>query len=205
MTATKSSSGRQVSVLFVCLGNICRSPMAEGVFRNMAASHPLVSEIDSAGTGAYHTMEPPDSRTMSTLRKHGITNYNHAARKVTKDDFLTFDYLLAMDKYNLRDLLDVRESVIASMNKPGASRGAKATRAGTAASLAAAGEAGAKVAEVRLFGDFGTGGALHERVGGGEVVQDPYYGGVNGFEEVYQQVVRFSRGFLDYIEKEGSD
>ncbi|GMF72127.1 unnamed protein product [Aspergillus oryzae] len=166
-----------------------RSPMAEGVFRNMAASHPLINEIDSAGTGAYHTHEPPDSRTMSTLRQHGIKNYNHAARKVTKEDFLTFDYLMAMDKYNLRDLLDVRESVIASLSKS-----KKGTRA-------ASGEAGAKVAEVRLFGDFGAGGKLHERVGGGEVVQDPYYGGVNGFEEVYQQVVRFSKGFLDYLEK----
>ncbi|KAE8152236.1 phosphotyrosine protein phosphatase I superfamily [Aspergillus avenaceus] len=203
MTGTKAtSSGRQVNVLFVCLGNICRSPMAEGVFRNMAASHPLIDEIDSAGTGAYHTHEPPDSRTMSTLRQHGIKNYNHAARKVTKEDFLTFDYLMAMDKYNLRDLLDVRESVLASMKKTGgASRGSKGTRAATAASLAASGEAGAKVAEVRLFGDFGAGGVLHERVGGGEVVQDPYYGGVNGFEEVYQQVVRFSKGFLDYLEK----
>ncbi|KAF7588371.1 hypothetical protein BBP40_005764 [Aspergillus hancockii] len=181
--------------------------MAEGVFRNAAASHPLIGKIDSAGTGAYHTGEPPDSRTMSTLRKHGITNYKHAARKVTKDDFLTFDYLMAMDKHNLRDLLDVRESVVASMNRKGgaASRGTKGTRAATEASLAASGEAGAKVAEVRLFGDFGAGGVLHERVGGGEVVQDPYYGGVNGFEEVYQQVVRFSQGFLDHLEKNQVD
>jgi low molecular weight phosphotyrosine protein phosphatase len=54
---------------------------------------------------------------------------------------------------------------------------------------------------VRLFGDFGAEGKLHARVGGGEVVQDPYYGGANGFEEVYQQVERFSQGFLDYLEK----
>jgi low molecular weight phosphotyrosine protein phosphatase len=52
-----------------------------------------------------------------------------------------------------------------------------------------------------LFGDFGPGGVLHGRVGGGEVVQDPYYGGVNGFEEVYQQVVRFSKSFVEYLEK----
>ncbi|EAW11600.1 tyrosine protein phosphatase LTP1 [Aspergillus clavatus NRRL 1] len=204
MTNPKSSAaGRKVNVLFVCLGNICRSTMAEGVFRNMASSHPLINEIDSAGTGAYHTLEPPDSRTMSTLRRHGITNYEHAARKVTKEDFLHFDYLMAMDKYNLRDLLDVRESVIASLSKSGsvsAQRGNKATRANSAAALAAAGS-DAKIAEVRLFGDFGPGGALHDRVGGGEVVQDPYYGGANGFEEVYHQVVRFSKGFLEYLEK----
>ncbi|KAH8423394.1 tyrosine protein phosphatase LTP1 [Aspergillus melleus] len=206
MTNSTSSSPK-VNVLFVCLGNICRSPMAEGVFRNVASSHPLINEIDSAGTGAYHVLEPPDSRTMSTLRKHGITDYQHAARKVTKEDFLNFDYLLAMDKYNLRDLLDTRESVIASMNKSGgaASRGSKGTRGATAAALAASGEAGAKVAEVRLFGDFGAGGVLHDRVGGGEVVQDPYYGGVNGFEEVYRQVVRFSKGFVEYLEKEAQN
>ncbi|KAJ5115104.1 low molecular weight phosphotyrosine protein phosphatase [Penicillium alfredii] len=203
-----NSTGRPASVLFVCLGNICRSPMAEGVFRNVAASHPsLIDEIDSAGTGAYHSLEPPDSRTMSTLRRHGIANYNHAARKVTKEDFLNFDYLLAMDKYNLRDLLDVRDSVIASLQRKAAPRsGSRSTRAAADAAIAEQG-VDAKVAEVRLFGDFGPGGKLHDRVGGGEVVQDPYYGGANGFEEVYQQVVRFSEGFVGYLQKHhaGSD
>ncbi|KAJ5885179.1 Protein-tyrosine phosphatase low molecular weight mammalian [Penicillium taxi] len=171
-----------VNVLFVCLGNICRSPMAEGVFRNLADANPIIGEIDSAGTAAYHSLEPPDSRTMSTLRRHGITKYSHAARKVTKDDFLHFDYVLAMDKSNLRDLLDVRDSVIGSRKKT----------------------ANTKVAEVRLFGDFHEDGKLHGQVGGGEVVQDPYYGGANGFEEVYQQTVRFSQGFLEYV-KNNSD
>ncbi|KAJ5918214.1 Protein-tyrosine phosphatase low molecular weight mammalian, partial [Penicillium verhagenii] len=194
-----SSDQRPVSVLFVCLGNICRSPMAEGVFRNVAESHPAIGEIDSAGTGAYHTLEPPDSRTMSTLRRHNITNYSHAARKVSKDDFLKFDYLLAMDKSNLRDLLDVRDSVITSLQrKANAKSGAKLTPAAIDAALKENG-VDTQVAEVRLFGDFGPGGKLHDRVGGGEVVQDPYYGGANGFEEVYHQVVRFSQGFLDHV------
>jgi low molecular weight phosphotyrosine protein phosphatase len=184
--------------------------MSEGVFRGMAASHPLINEIDSAGTGAYHAGDSPDPRTMSTLRRHGISDYDHAARIVTKEDFLDFDYLLAMDKYNLRDLLDVRDSVIASQRKSGGApgtRGAKGTRAGTAAAIAGAADGKAKVADVRLFGDFGTGGVVHDRVGGGEVVKDPYYGGANGFEEVYQQVTRFSRGFLDHLEQNhgGSD
>ncbi|OJJ99938.1 hypothetical protein ASPACDRAFT_43576 [Aspergillus aculeatus ATCC 16872] len=184
MSANTTPTGQQVNVLFVCLGNICRSPMAEGVFRHVAASHPLINKIDSAGTGAYHAGESPDHRTMTTLRAHGITRYVHAARKVTKEDFLTFDYVLAMDKYNLRDLQETREAVLAAATKKsGAARAAK-------------------VAEVRLFGDFGAGGALHERVGGGEVVQDPYYGGVNGFKEVYEQVTRFSRNFVEYLEKE---
>ncbi|KAJ5377427.1 low molecular weight phosphotyrosine protein phosphatase [Penicillium cataractarum] len=200
--SSNSTKQRPVSVLFVCLGNICRSTMAEGVFRNVADAHPIIAEIDSAGTGAYHCGEGPDSRTMSTLRRHGITNYKHAARKVTKDDFLNFDYLLAMDKSNLSDLLDVRESVIASLRRKASPKSAaKNTRAASEAAIGAQG-VDARIAEVRLFGDFGKGGKLHARVGGGEVVEDPYYGGANGFEEVYQQVVRFSEGFIDYLESQ---
>lgn len=175
--------------------------MAEGVFRNLAAAHPSIGEIDSAGTAAYHSLEPPDSRTMSTLRRHKIANYDHAARKVTREDFLTFDYVLAMDKSNLSDLLDVRESVLATLQrKTDTKPKSKNTRSHVDAAIGAY-AADAKVAEVRLFGDFGKGGKLHERVGGGEVVKDPYYGGANGFEEVYQQAVRFSQSFLDYLEQ----
>jgi low molecular weight phosphotyrosine protein phosphatase len=178
--------------------------MAEGVFRNLAAGNPSIGEIDSAGTAAYHSLEPPDSRTMSTLRRHKIINYDHAARRVTREDFLTFDYVLAMDKANLRDLLDVRESVIATLQRKTDSRpSSKSTRSHVDAAIGAYG-ADAKIAEVRLFGDFGKGGKLHDRVGGGEVVKDPYYGGDNGFEEVYQQVTRFSQSFLDYLEQKSS-
>ncbi|KAJ5306104.1 hypothetical protein PENANT_c024G09604 [Penicillium antarcticum] len=201
---TANSNARPANVLFVCLGNICRSPMAEGVFRNLAASHALIGEIDSAGTAAYHSLEPPDSRTMSTLRRHKIINYDHAARKVTREDFLTFDYLLAMDKSNLRELLHEREQVVSALQrKSSAKSGAKGTRSHVDAAIGEYPE-DAKVAEVRMFGDFGKAGKLNDRVGGGEVVQDPYYGGANGFEEVYQQVVRFSQNFVDYLEKNGA-
>ncbi|KIX00605.1 uncharacterized protein Z518_09670 [Rhinocladiella mackenziei CBS 650.93] len=105
------SESAQVSVLFVCLGNICRSPMAEGVFRSMTKSHPRIDQVDSAGTGAYHTLEPPDSRTMATLRQHGIIYYEHLARKIDGKDFHTFDYILAMDAYNLRDLKRLQRKI----------------------------------------------------------------------------------------------
>jgi low molecular weight phosphotyrosine protein phosphatase len=100
---------KKVSILFVCLGNICRSPMAEGVFRsltafNTASAHPLISRIDSCGTGAYHAGDNPDPRTMSVLKAHGITDYKHAARKVrVPQDFEEFDYVLAMDGMNVQD------------------------------------------------------------------------------------------------------
>lgn len=80
-----------VSVLFVCLGNICRSTMAEGVFQSITSQPPyagLVKKLDSCGTGAYHVGDEPDDRTMSTLAKHGITDYEHAARKVCLFAFL---------------------------------------------------------------------------------------------------------------------
>lgn len=178
--------------------------MAEGVFRNLASDSSAVGNIDSAGTGAYHELEPPDSRTMRTLRKHDITEYDHAARKVTGEDFLTFDYLLAMDKQNLRHLLDMRESVIETLQrKTNTKPSSKNTRSHVDAAIGAY-SADAKVADVRLFGDFGKGGKLTDRVGGGEVVKDPYYGGTNGFEEVYQQAVRMSRNFLDHLESKAA-
>ncbi|CAH0048974.1 unnamed protein product [Clonostachys solani] len=96
-----------VSVLFVCLGNICRSTMAEGIFRNLAKQPEYsgkIGKIDSCGTGAYHAGESPDSRTLSTLEDNGITDYDHAARKFSTSDFSKFDYIFAMDRSNLSDL-----------------------------------------------------------------------------------------------------
>jgi low molecular weight phosphotyrosine protein phosphatase len=149
--------------------------MAEAVFRSTAADSQSIGTIDSAGTDAFHRGDPPDSRTMDTLKKHKVSDYDHEARKVTKEDFAKFDYILGMDRSNLRGLLRVRDSVIAA--------------------------GGDNVAKVRLFGDFGgQKGSVTAKVGGGEEVQDPYYGARNGFEEVYQQVVRFSEGFLEYVE-----
>ncbi|KAL2810393.1 protein tyrosine phosphatase [Aspergillus granulosus] len=199
MTTPSSSDGQKANVLFVCLGNICRSTMAEGVFRNVAAAHPLINKIDSCGTGAYHAGEGADRRTMATLRRHGINDYKHAARKITLQDFLEFDYLLAMDQYNLEDLLDLRSSLVSSQKNPGSNRLARGR--GTRATSDVHVEPGAKIADVRLFGDFGPGGVLNQRVGGGDVVEDPYYGGADGFEEVYQQVVQFSKNFLEHLEK----
>nr|AAH91867.1 Zgc:110844 [Danio rerio] len=105
-----ASSGK--SVLFVCLGNICRSPIAEAVFRKMATDSGVVDKwvIDSGATSDWNTGSTPDARGLACLRKHGIET-DHRARQVTKDDFMSFDYILCMDESNLRDLNKKASSV----------------------------------------------------------------------------------------------
>jgi protein-tyrosine phosphatase len=99
------SSGKPIRILFVCLGNICRSPMAEAVFRHMVIQAGLADRIaaDSAGTGAWHVGEPPHDGTRRVLRERGI-DYSHRARVVAPDDLTNFDYLVALDGENLADL-----------------------------------------------------------------------------------------------------
>ena len=93
-------------ILFVCLGNICRSPTAEVVARAVAARHypRLALELDSAGTANYHVGEPPDRRTVAAARRRGYDLSAHRARQVAVRDFAEFDHLLAMDAANLAEL-----------------------------------------------------------------------------------------------------
>ena len=93
---------KNINVLFVCMGNICRSPTAEGVFRHLVVQEGLdhVIQTDSAGTHAYHVGEPPDSRARQTADNRGIDLSDLRARKVVKQDFEAFEYVLAMDLDN---------------------------------------------------------------------------------------------------------
>lgn len=90
-------------VLMVCLGNICRSPMAEAVLASLRPDW----TVDSAGTGGWHAGEPPDRRTIAELARHSIAT-RHRARQVAPADFTRFDLILAMDRQNLRDLQAIR-------------------------------------------------------------------------------------------------
>ncbi|KAF1936870.1 phosphotyrosine protein phosphatases I [Clathrospora elynae] len=157
--------------------------MAEGVFQSLtqpssSMPHPLISRIDSCGTGAYHIGSPPDSRTMATLAKNGITTYKHSARKFSpRTDFSEFDYILAMDDENLEDLERLREREV---KRKGDGEG---------------------VGRVMLFGEFGG----RRRKGNGkelgEEVEDPYYGGDGGFTVAYEQSVTFGKVFLERLER----
>lgn len=138
------------SVLFVCLGNICRSPLAEGVFRSALAECGRADRfvVDSAGTGAWHAGSAPDPRSIAVAARHGIDISGQKARKITAADFTRFDLILALDRSNLADLT----------------------------ALAPAGA----TARSHLFLDY----ALGRR----RDVPDPYYGGADGFLEVYRMI-----------------
>ena len=92
-------------ILLVCLGNICRSPAAEGILRAMARQRSLDLYIDSAGTGGWHAGDPPDARMIRAAHNRGIDLSHQRARQVEFADYYTFDYLLAMDLRNQSDLL----------------------------------------------------------------------------------------------------
>lgn len=95
---------RLPSILFVCLGNICRSPLADGALRHMAAQRGLGWTVDSAGTGGWHSGDAPDARAIAVAARDGVDISGLRARQVTAEDFVRFDLILAMDHANLGGL-----------------------------------------------------------------------------------------------------
>lgn len=98
------------SVLFVCLGNICRSPLAEAALRAEAEKAGLFVEVDSAGTGDWHVGSPPDRRAQAVALRHGIDISGYRGRQVTAGDFHHFTHVFALDAENLRNLRRLRPS-----------------------------------------------------------------------------------------------
>lgn len=152
-----------IHVLFVCLGNICRSPLAEGLFLHKVKEAGLDDQIivDSCGTGGWHAGELADPRSREVARKYGI-DLPSRARKLASSDFDQFDVILAMDQSNLRDL----------KNEASTAGGGKAS--------------------IYLMRDF-------DPEGKGDDVPDPYYGGKQGFENVYQMLDRSTSELLTFI------
>lgn len=134
-------------ILMVCLGNICRSPLAEGILRSKL---PKDFTVDSAGTGGWHAGEQPDKRSITTARNRGIDITQQRARQFKKSDFDTFDFIFVMDNQNLKDIL----ALTTSENQKN---------------------------KVQMI--------LEEVFPGERVdVPDPYYGGADGFEKVFDML-----------------
>lgn len=137
----------KTKVLMVCLGNICRSPLAEGILKSKV--DPVDVFVDSAGTAGYHVGNPPDKRSVAVAQKHGLDISNQKCRQFSKNDFKEFDLIYAMDKSNFANILSL------ASNKDDEKK-------------------------VRLL--------LAEVDLGFTEVPDPYYGGTDGFENVYQMI-----------------
>ncbi|MDY3113081.1 MAG: low molecular weight phosphotyrosine protein phosphatase [Helicobacter sp.] len=145
------------SILFVCLGNICRSPLAEGIAREIAQKRGLNIKVDSAGTSGWHIDERPDSRSVAVAKKYGIDISNLKGRKVNAYSDSEFDLIVAMDGQNYRDLarFNFGEKLV-------------------------------------LMGDFGL---------NGRDIPDPYYGGSDGFENVYKMLESAINALFDSLDK----
>ena len=210
-----TAASDRIRVLFVCLGNICRSPMAEAVFRKLVRDDGLERrfEIDSAGVGSWHTGEPPDERAVATAAGRGVL-LTGSARQVRAADLDRFDYILAMDEENLAALRRLARTGARTRGATGKDAGAESGTGRLAASDAAQPSSAAgpvdvtraggrvdptpRLPEIRLFREFDPASVRAEDLD----VPDPYYGGPRGFDDVYDLVERAARGLLDHIRRE---
>ncbi len=153
----------KIKVLFVCMGNICRSPTAHGMFRQLVADEGLDHAImvDSAGTHSYHAGSPPDPRAQETARRRGVELGDLRARQAVADDFHRFDLVLAMDRDHHSALERLADETTRN--------------------------------RLHLFMEFASDNWRTREV------PDPYYGGPNGFETVFDMVEEASLGLLEYI------
>ncbi len=164
---------KRTGVLFVCLGNICRSPLGEGIFRHRVEAAGLGDrfEIDSSGTSGWHAGEAPDPGSVRVARARGIDISGQRSRALTREDLERFDVIVAMDASNRRNIL----------------------------SLAGAGGAEALRGRLWLMRNFER---EEDGSGDDEGVPDPWGGGARGFEEVFEIVDRSCANLLTWIRRE---
>jgi protein-tyrosine phosphatase len=147
----------------VCLGNICRSPLAEGVLRHKIEQHKLVAHVESCGTGDYHVGDAADSRSVAVAQKNNIDISRHVGRQFAISDFDDFDLIYTMDSHNHRNIL--------SLARDEKDR-----------------------AKVKMLMDEVLPGQHIE-------VPDPYYGGPNGFDNVYRMIDRACDKIVEKMER----
>jgi len=154
-----------IRVLFVCLGNICRSPLAEGIFKELVKEQNLEKYFttDSAGTAAYHIGDLPDIRSRKVAEENGF-ELQHYGRQITVEDFTTFDYIIPMDKSNLNNVLSLQKKVGNLDVNP----------------------------EIKLMLSYDSDAKESE-------VPDPYYGGKEGFQKVYQMLLSANKQLLEQL------
>ncbi|MEM9051746.1 MAG: low molecular weight protein-tyrosine-phosphatase [Bacteroidota bacterium] len=152
-----------MKILFVCLGNICRSPMAEGVFRTMARERGIDVETDSCGTGDWHVGEAPDKRARACMTKHDDDISDLRARQFRTSDFEEFDRIFVMDKSNYQNVVSLTANE-------------------------------SQREKVELFLNLAYPSEHRE-------VPDPYFGGSDGFEQVYQMLTKSSEVLLNQIDE----
>lgn len=154
----------KAKILFVCLGNICRSPLAEAIFKYKIEARGWQKhfESDSCGTSNYHIGSPPDERTIENALKNGI-RINHRGRQLTKKDLEGFDYIFAMDQHNYENIFRLTDAEL-------------------------------HVEKVKLMRHFDP----HEKEG---EVPDPYFGGEQGFQEVFEILDRSIENFIIHLEE----
>jgi protein-tyrosine phosphatase len=102
----------EMKILMVCLGNICRSPVAEGVLKHLASQKNIQLELDSAGTAGYHINEHPDHRSVKNAKKNGVDISKLKARKFTKSDFDAFDKIFVMDDSNYKNVISITDNAL---------------------------------------------------------------------------------------------
>ncbi len=154
----------KVKVLFVCLGNICRSPLAEALFKNKVIKRGLENriEMDSCGTSNYHIGDWPDERTIENALQNGIS-IDHRGRQLSERDLEHYDFILTMDRSNFSNTLHL----VSHENQKN------------------------KIIMMRAF----------DPQAPQEDVPDPYYGGVKGFQEVFNILDRSTENFLKHLEE----